>query len=311
MVGSKQEKPELTNKNPALAYVWGKYKEYALTSRKRKAELTSWRYRVLLFGIAGAALGTLSQQSTGWINNNVSLGWVPTALGLLSAVAIALATYFGREILNPYQEERWIRSRSMAEALKTEIYLFLTNTPPYDTDKKREKLLEKTEELLKRVEDLPTEIISERDKQKDLPTKDWTVSEYIYKRIDDQIFNFYRPKADELKHKMERNKKLGLSLGVIAVILGALGATGWTAGWIAVISTITASIAAYAYAGRYQYLIISYQATADKLERLRTLWEAKGKTDADTDERNKFIIECEEVISIENSAWMAEMVKKK
>jgi len=110
---------------------------------------------------------------------------------------------------------------------------------------------------------------------------------------------------------MESDKNKGLFLGVLAVILGALGATGWTAGWIAVISTITASVAAYAYAGRYQYLIISYQATGDKLERLRALWKAKGKTDADKDERNKFIIECEEVISIENSAWMAELIKMK
>jgi hypothetical protein len=109
------------------------------------------------------------------------------------------------------------------------------------------------------------------------------------------------------KRKMKRNKNMGLSLGVFAVVLGALGITGWTAGWIAVISTIAASITAFAYAGRYQYLIISYQTTANKLERLRVLWESKGKTDNDTDTRNKFIRECEAMISIENSAWMVEI----
>ncbi len=311
MVDSRLEKLEIMNKNPALAYAWGKYREYALTSRKRKAQLSSWRYRILLFGIAGAVLGTLCQVSIGWINNDVSLKWVPLVLGWSSAIAIGLATYFGSEILNPYQEQRWIRSRSMAEALKTEIYLFLTNTPPYDADGKPEILIQMTEELLEDVGDLPTEPISDQDKQKDLPAGDWTVGKYIHERVDDQIFNFYRPRANELKHKMERNKNTGLGLGIIAVILGAFGATGWTAGWIAVISTITVSVAAYAYAGRYQYLIISYQATANKLERLRALWEAKGKTEANIEECNKFIIECEEVISIENSAWMAEMVKKK
>jgi len=186
-----------------------------------------------------------------------------------------------------------------------------TVAPPYDADGKPEILIQKTEELLEDVGNLPTEPISDQDKQKDLPTGDWTVEKYIHERVDDPIFNFYRPRANELKHKMERNKNTGLGLGIIAVILGAFGATGWTAGWIAVISTITVSVGAYAYAGRYQYLIISYQATANKLERLRALWEAKGKTEANIEERNKFIIECEEVISIENSAWMAEMVKKK
>jgi hypothetical protein len=58
-------------------------------------------------------------------------------------------------------------------------------------------------------------------------------------------------------------------------------------------------------------LIISYQTTANKLERLRVLWESKGKVDNDTDERNKFIRECERVISIENSAWMAELEMSK
>jgi hypothetical protein len=38
--------------NSTLAYVWGKYREYALTSRKRKDELTKWRLRVLIFGIS-------------------------------------------------------------------------------------------------------------------------------------------------------------------------------------------------------------------------------------------------------------------
>ncbi len=296
----------------ALPHVWGKYREFALTSRKRKGELTSWRYRVLLFGIIGAVLGTLCQESIrAGFNNIDNLSWVPSALGWSSAIAIGLATYFGKEIVNPYQEQSWIRSRSMAEALKTEIYLFISNTTPYDTDNKPEILIKKAEELLKQVEDLQTESISEEQKRKDMPTEDLTVDGYIEKRVDDQIHDFYIIRSDKLKQKMKRNKNIGLSLGVFAIVLGGLGATGWTAGWVAVISTITASIAAYAYAGRYQYLIISYQATADKLERLCTAWKVMGKTDADKEERNKFILGCEEVISIENSAWMAEMIQMK
>ena len=296
--------------NSVLAYVWGKYREYALTSRKRKEELTKWRLRVFIFGISGAILGTLCQESIRLGFNDVTnLSCVPFILGFSSAAAIGLATYFGKELVNPYQEQRWIRSRSMAEALKSEIYLFRSNSPPYDTDKKPEKLIENAVELLKKVEDLPTEIISDEQKQKGLPTEDLTVEEYIQTRVNDQINNFYRPKSDELKQKMKRNKNIGLSLGVFAIVLGALGLTGWTAGWIAVIATIAASITAFAYAGRYQYLIISYQTTANKLERLRVSWESKEKTDNATDARNKFIRECEAVISIENSAWMAEMAK--
>lgn len=35
-------------------------------------------------------------------------------------------------------------------------------------------------------------------------------------------------------------------------------------------------------------------------------WKVSGKRDDDTEERNRFVIACEEVISVENSAWMAE-----
>lgn len=136
-----------------------------------------------------------------------------------------------------------------------------------------------------------------------------TVQDYINERVNDQINGFYRPRSKEHTRKIEKFKTIGLLLGVIAIVLGALGSTGWTAGWVAVVSTVTASIAAYAYAGRYQYLIISFQATANRLELLRTRWEASGKTDKDFQERNQFILDCEEAISIENSAWMAELTK--
>lgn len=88
-VAEKRKREEPTS-NPdtshsAFSYVWGKYREHALTSRKRKAELTTWRFRVLLFGITGAILGTLCQESIRWgftdINN---LSWVPIHSGFVT-----------------------------------------------------------------------------------------------------------------------------------------------------------------------------------------------------------------------------------
>jgi hypothetical protein len=296
----------------ALAYVWGKYREYAMNSRKRKAEISGWRLRVLILGISGAVLGTLCQETMRLgLDKAADWSWLPSVLGWSSAAAIGVATFFGKELVNPDQERQWIRSRSMAEALKAEVVLFLARTHPYNTDEKAQTLIARSDELLAAVADLQTEIIAEQEKQKRLPTAYLTIDQYINERVTEQIDNFYRPRSDELIRKMKKNKKIGMFLGMASVILGAFGASGWTAGWIAVISTIAASIAAFSYAGRYQYLIVSYQATANKLERLRTQWEVSGMSDADTEERDKFIRECEEVISIENSAWMAELSKTK
>lgn len=297
----------------ALAYIWGKYRIYANTSRLRKAELAAWRFRILIFSIAGALFGTTCQETIRLgLKTAETWSWVPTLLGWLSAGSLGLAVYFGKEMANPDQERRWIRSHSTAEALKTEVYLFRSETPPYDTFDRPQVLLDKADELFETVEAVSVENLNEEERRKNLPTESLAVETYIEERVNDQINNFYRPRVEELNRKLKQNKTVGIFLGVGAVILGAIGSsTNWTAGWVAVISTVIASVAAYAYAGRYQYLIISYQATADKLERLCAQWRIKGMTDANIEERNKFILDCEQIISIENNAWMAEMVKEK
>jgi len=143
--GLKLEKSEIIERILFSLRV-GKYREYALTSRKRKAELTSWRYRVLLFGVTGAILGTYVRIIKIGFNNIPGLSLVPVALGVSSAIVIGFATYFGREILIPTRS-RVASALAHAEALKTEIYLFLSNTSPIYTGKKSETLLKKSEEI--------------------------------------------------------------------------------------------------------------------------------------------------------------------
>ena len=292
----------------ALAYMWGQYRTYALTAGRCKKELLSWRWRVLMLGMVGALAGTLCQELI-HLGFKTMAGWsrLPAVLGWLSAACLGLATLFGKELVSPDRERRWIRARSLAEAFKKEVFLFRTATPPYADGERAGCLLQRSDELLKGATDLIPDPISEQDKGRKLPEPDLTLEGYLAERIDDQINNFYRVRVAELSAKLKRNKSVALVLGVLAAMLGAFGATGWTAGWVAVISTITASLAAYAYGGRYQYLIISYQATANRLERLRAQFQILYQND--TAACHRFIQTCEEAISIENSGWMSEMVR--
>jgi hypothetical protein len=117
----------------ALENVWGEYRTWAATARQQRAEIASWRFRVLLLTILGAGLGTLSQYLPTFSSVDTSAWLSPAGItGILSAMVIAFATYFSREILSPDRERRWIRARSVAEALKAEAYLFRTAVPPYD-----------------------------------------------------------------------------------------------------------------------------------------------------------------------------------
>ena len=286
----------------ALEYAWGEYRAWAATSRQKKKEISTWRFRVLVLTVLGALLGTVSSQIAG-LQANVS--WI---IGIIAGLLIAIATYLGQEILKPDQERLWIRARSLAEALKAETFLFRTSAPPYDIPEPASKMLLQVQDLLGQVRDLPAVNLSQDERRERLPEGPLSVEEYIEARVDDQVENFYRPRARQYYELMKRWRAITLLIGGLAVILGALGK--WTGAWVAVLTTIGTSVAAYIFANRYQYLIISYQATARQLELLKNQWIVTGAPKQDPEERNRFILNCEEAISIENSAWMAKLTEK-
>ncbi len=290
----------------AATHSWAQYRVWAATSRELKAQLTSWQLRVLVLTLVGAILGTLSQQFAGW-------GWVSNFSGWGSAIALGTAAFFGREILKPDKERHWVRARSAAEAYKSQTYLFLANAPPYDKDDKVKVLFNKTDQLYKSVKELQETNISDEMKHKGLPSDPLSINDYMHMRVNDQIQKYYRPQAAKHATVVKRGSAIGLVLGVLAVALGALEGSGiskFTAVWIAVVTTATTAVGSYLYAGRHQYLVISYQATARRLEWLHDRWQASGKSDSDTEERNQFICNCEDAISVENSDWMAEWDKQ-
>jgi len=289
----------------ALAFAWGEFRVWAATSRQKKKEISTCRLGVLGLTIGGALLGTLSSQLAGLQATAASV------LGLASGVLIALATYLGRELLKPDQERHWVRARSLAEALKAETFLFRAGAPPYDAPDPAPQLLARVRELLDQVKDLPAASLSPDDKRQGLPAGPLTVGHYIAERLDDQIEHFYHPRARQYQRLMQRWRLITLILGGAAVVLGALAALGkWTAAWVAVLTTIGTSVAAYLFANRYQHLIISYQATARQLEFLKTQWTIMGAPEQDVDQRSRFLQDCEAAISIENSAWMAKYLEK-
>ena len=294
------------NLSKALEFTWGKYREYAATSGMLKSRLSKWRTTVLLLGIGGAIFGVLCQES---IRLELDNYWehMSSSLGYISSFLIVIAGYFGKELVKPETERAWIRARSMAEALKSLSFLYVTETAPYDKSNKAQLLLDSTNNLMESAKDLSTVKISDEQKLKRLLPLRLDVDKYLALRVTDQI-KYYGDKAQEYAKRMKNIRNVGFVLGLVAVILGVLGSTGWTAGWIAVISTITSSIAAFVYANKFQYLIISYQATGNRLELLKVSWEIENTTPTDKSKIQDFIKSCEQAISIENSAWMAEYI---
>ena len=91
--------------------------------------------------------------------------------------------------------------------------------------------------------------------------------------------------------------------------LGGVAVTGRTAGWIAALATLTAAVAAYLHASRYQYLIVSYQAAA-QLRALKTRWLILADRVGGAAVRDLLSRAFEDAISVENSAWMAKWLEE-
>ena len=93
-----------------LQLVWKRYRTWATTSSAAKEPLVQCRKYVLLLTVAGAILGTLSEQTRGWELMFIVEKAPAASAGFLSAIALALATYLTRSRLGGEEEKRWVRA---------------------------------------------------------------------------------------------------------------------------------------------------------------------------------------------------------
>ncbi len=294
----------------ALCLVWGRYRTWAATSQAAKAPLKRWRKAVLLLIVAGAVLGTLSEQTRGWELSIIVEKMPSVVCGLLSAIALALATFFTRTKLNTESERHWVRARSAAEAFKSQAFLYAAQIPPYDKEDRPENLLGIANGVRENVQDIIPVSLTDEDKLRDMPPEYLSVKDYINLRVKEQMDKFYVTKAQGHNVIVKKSRQWSLWLGAIAAIFGVIAALfpdGMTAGWVPVLSTVTAAITSFFYAERHEQLALIYQATADRLECLLARWNTTLET-----ERNyvEFIKSCEAAISTENRAWMAKFIKR-
>ena len=264
-----------------------------LSLGRRKPQLFFWRRMVLGLGLAGAVFETLSP-SFGTVQ---LLGKDISPLGVVGAVALALAAVFSRQVLGGNPERIWIRSRSVAEALQSEAHKFCTRVPPYDRDDREQELKKQRGKIVEAMRDLPLIPDPAKRAKKPAPPEGMSVTTYLETRIASQIDpkdGYYWKSARDLERRVGRFR-------------GAAGISE-VAIWVAVLTTVSTSVAAYFQANRYEYLLLSYTATAWRLKELSD--DLGGVPEPSLGERNRLILACEEAISVENQAWMAKWLQK-
>jgi hypothetical protein len=97
----------------ALAETWRKYRGWAARARAIRNELDRGHLWALLLTVAGAAIATLSARWGVWWPGAESEP-VVRLLSAVSAVALAVAAWLSKSVLDPTRERQWVRARSLA-----------------------------------------------------------------------------------------------------------------------------------------------------------------------------------------------------
>jgi hypothetical protein len=278
-----------------IAEIWDKQSQWSQAADDLKDRLAAARDFVLGFTIIAAVLSTAGavfglDTTTGQI-----LVYLAAAVAAGSAIATAFA---GREGSEP-----WTRARSVAEAIKSEIYTYLAKAGPYSGAGADDLLADQIVALEEGAADLYVHATAFQPKSRAAPAVD-DATTYAAKRVKGQIDSYYLRRARELDGQIRTARVIVVLLGAIgsgfAVAAGKFELDG-LAVWVPVLTSITSGIATHIAAERWEFLRLEYSRTALQLSHLLSAFE-RGKVTG-----GEFVVACEAVITAQNAAWIAKL----
>lgn len=280
----------------AVDWAWQRQSVWSQTADVLKAASSKARWLRLGLTVVAAALAlTGSQLKPVSVPAAVALG--VTAAVLLAAVGLLR----GRQ--SAEQVRRWTRARSVSEAIKTEVFLFLVGSGNYREADRDLRLEAEVQRLERETGDLARYTQEVQPKTGLLPAVH-DVDSYLAVRVrQSQLEGYYRPRAQMVRQRLRIWKVVEVTLALIAAGLAATAAVSSNvAAWAAVVTTAAGAIAAYTAAERYEFLWVEYARTASELRRLS---DRRTAPDGRPLSGGELVADCEQVISVQNQAWMA------
>jgi hypothetical protein len=278
---------------------WARQAGWSKAADRQKQMIGRVRLGALLCGVLAAVLGAGAAQIGG--GHPGAARWTAFAAAVAAGAVPLLNGQVGRR-----QVQDWTRLRSTSEAYKTEVYSFLAGVGPYRSAADAAALLQSTvngirseaADLLPHVADLAP------DTARPLPAVS-DVDSYVQVRLRGQITGYYRPRAARMHRRLVAVRRAELGLGALGVLLAA-GSGAFRveqmAAWVAVVSTVAATLVAYATAAKYEFQELEFLRTAGELERIVSEWEMSA--DHGPAAQDMLVSRCEHVISVLNDTWM-------
>lgn len=278
----------------ALMTVTRDQKRWSVTANALKKSIDGGRVQVFALAVVGAVLETGAAQLPGTQNTFAKV------LGFIGAAALAVMAVLRPWKLGHEQMQAWILARAAAESFKREMFLYRTAAGPYVSGNPKLTLLDRRDEILKKVLPVQKYVVEVQEEPKEPGPLD--LAGYLEQRVNGQIAYFTK-NASRYATVQKQFNAVQISLAVVGALLGtALTMSGQQAygAWVAVITTVSGTIAAYVLAKRYEQLTANYRAAADQLTGAVSRWKADGTRPA-----SELIERCEAVLLQENQGWIA------
>jgi hypothetical protein len=291
---------------------------WSTTADSLKSRLERARWAVFALSIAGALMAAVASQIPETAQSLPARTHAYVAA--TAALLLIIGTFFSHRFLGQSETQNWVRARAASEALKREAFRFAAQAAPYTDPAHADKLLDaERDRIEKDLDDLLGKQVAP-NRQGGAPRHLLSPQEYRDSRLVAQAQNYYRRKAEEHRRTARTLKRVEMGLALAATVVTALaGATGraafatdWPfdlAALTAVLTTVSGAILAHIEASRLDHLIVTYLATARRLEDRDLHFDAAAA--AGGSEWSQFVNQCEDIIAAENSSWVSKWTSDK
>jgi hypothetical protein len=285
--------------------------QWSESANQLKSTIDRARRAAFFLSILGALAAALASQMLPPGTNEVLAGSPRTWVAVLGVVCLAAATFFSSRLLGAEHVTGGVRARAIAERLKREAFKFAAAAAPYD-DADRDKaavLLEAEREKIENDgDDLLPKLVAVAGKGS-VPRGPITQDEYLARRVNGQI-DWYKPKADGYRKAANSLRRIEFSLALAATLITAVASVAGKAplfglsfdfaALTAVLTTVAGAVLAHVEASRFDFLAMTYLATARRLEDRRNGPHAPW---------SDFVNDCENILAAENASWIAKWTK--
>jgi hypothetical protein len=229
---------------------------------------------------------------------------------------LGVASFLTFRLLGISRVVTWTRLRAASEALKREMFQYAAMAAPYDEIASSDRRLrQEADRIAADVDDI-VDVIESRDQPGSVPLKRFqSPEEYIEGRVKAQIAWFEDRsercrRSAALLHRWEFSLSLAATVLTMLVSVAGKNLLGFPFDFTAltaVLTTVAGAIIAHIEASRFEFLTVSYRATARQLQ--SELVVQGQPLSLPSAAWSDFVHRCETILANENAAWIAKWSK--